>query len=78
VENVRERGRVKWFDSARGHGFLVYDGNAEGIFCHHSHIEMDGYRSLSQGQEVEFEIEQSEKGFHAVRVVPKMAATATK
>jgi CspA family cold shock protein len=79
VENVREKGFCKWFDSARGYGFVTYAGNAEGIFCHHSAIKMPGYRSLIQGEEVEFEIQQNEKGFAAVNVVPlRLAQAATK
>ena len=76
--NVREKGRVKWFNPSKGFGFVTFAGNNEGIFVHHTQIEMDGYRSLTQGQEVDFEVEQCEKGFHAVRVrvVPKVAGVA--
>jgi CspA family cold shock protein len=78
VKNVREKGHVKWFDAAKGYGFVTFAGNHQGLFVHHTQIEMDGYRSLHEGQEVEFEIEQSEKGFYAARVVPKIAASAAK
>jgi cold shock protein len=79
MENVREQGVCKWFDSARGYGFVTYTGTTEGIFCHHTAIQMEGYRSLIQGEEVEFEIQQNEKGFAAINVVPKrLAQVATK
>jgi CspA family cold shock protein len=76
VENVREKGRVKWFDPSRG--FVVYEGNDDGIFVHHRAIQMEGYRSLTQGEEVEFELQQNEKGFAAVNVIPKRLAVASK
>ncbi len=78
MENVREKGRVKWFDPSRGYGFVVYEGNDDGIFVHHRAIQMEGYRSLTQGEEVEFELQQNEKGFAAVNVIPKRLAVASK
>lgn len=64
MENVREKGRCKWFNGT--FGFVTYDGNTDGVFVHHSAIKMPGYRALIQGEEVEFEIQQTEKGFAAV------------
>jgi cold shock protein len=56
------RGTVKWFSNAKGFGFLVPEGGGKDIFVHHSAIEMEGYRSLVQGELVEFETEQGPSG----------------
>lgn len=56
------RGTVKWFSSLKGFGFLVPDGEERDIFVHHSNIEMEGYRTLTQGDAVEFELVKDEKG----------------
>jgi CspA family cold shock protein len=61
-------GKVKWFNDAKGYGFIE---TAEGdVFVHHSSIEGEGFRSLHEGQEVELDIEQGDKGPRAVRVRP--------
>jgi len=61
-------GKVKWFNDAKGYGFIE---TAEGdVFVHHSAIEADGFRSLREGQEVELEIGEGEKGPRAVKVRP--------
>jgi len=61
-------GKVKWFSDAKGYGFIETE---EGdVFVHFSSIEADGFRSLSQGQDVELEIAQSPKGPQAARVRP--------
>ena len=64
------RGRVKWFSDEKGFGFIEQEGGKD-VFVHHSAIAMDGFRSISEGQEVEFEVEQSDRGPRAknVRVV---------
>ena len=64
------RGRVKWFNDAKGYGFIEQEGG-EDVFVHFSAITMDGYKTLSDGQRVEFEIATGQKGPQAegVRVV---------
>ena len=62
-------GTVKWFNATKGYGFIGRDdNNGDDVFVHFSAIEMEGYRSLKQGQKVEFEIEQGPKGLQAARV----------
>lgn len=64
-------GTVKWFNATKGYGFIGRDdGNGDDVFVHFSAIQSDGYRSLKQGQKVEFEVEQGPKGLQAARVVP--------
>ncbi len=61
------RGRVKWFNDAKGYGFIEQEGG-EDVFVHFSEINMDGLKTLAEGQEVEFEIKPGEKGLHAANV----------
>ena len=61
------RGRVKWFNDAKGYGFIEQEGG-EDVFVHFSAITMDGFKTLAEGQEVEFEIKSGEKGLHAANV----------
>ena len=63
----REVGTVKWFNSERGYGFIGRE-NAEDVFVHHSAIEGGGYKSLDEGQRVEFTVEQGPKGLQAAQV----------
>jgi len=63
-------GTVKWFNDAKGFGFITPDDGSEDLFAHFSAINMDGYRALKQDQKVEFEIEQGPKGLQAANVVP--------
>jgi len=58
------RGKVKWFNDAKGYGFIEQEGG-EDVFVHFSAITMDGFKTLAEGQEVEFEILTGEKGLHA-------------
>ena len=64
----RLTGRVKWFNSQKGFGFIVPDNGSKDIFVHYSAIKSDGYKSLKEGQKVEFEVEQSDKGEKAINV----------
>ncbi len=58
-------GVVKWFNNAKGYGFVTPDQGEQDIFVHFSAIDMDGYKTLKEGQRVEFEIEEGPKGLHA-------------
>lgn len=60
-------GRVKWFNNEKGYGFIDYKEN-EDIFVHYSAIESDGYKTLSEGQLVEFKLVETTKGFQALNV----------
>ena len=62
-------GTVKWFNDAKGFGFIEQEGGDD-VFVHHSAIRGEGFRSLSEGQQVEFEIVQGQKGPAAEGVVP--------
>ena len=61
-------GTVKWFNDSKGYGFISVD-NGEDIFVHHTAIEGDGFKSLAEGDKVEFEIVQGQKGNKAEKVV---------
>lgn len=61
------RGKVKWFNDAKGYGFIEQVGG-EDVFVHFSAIAMDGFKTLAEGQEVEFEIQAGAKGLHAAKV----------
>ena len=61
-------GKVKWFNNAKGYGFVLADDGGEDLFAHHSSIDMEGYRTLRAGQEVTFEVKQGDKGLHAVNI----------
>ena len=64
---TRERGTVKWFNDAKGYGFIARE-NGEDVFVHYSSIGGDGFRSLKEGQRVEFTVEKGRKGLAAVNV----------
>ena len=61
------KGKVKWFSNQKGYGFITPE-NGKDVFVHHSAIQGDGYKSLEEGQEVEFEINQGPKGEQAANV----------
>ena len=62
------KGSVKWFSGQKGYGFITPE-NGKDVFVHHSSIQGEGYKSLAEGQQVEFEIEQGPKGEQATNVV---------
>ena len=66
----RESGTVKWFNNARGYGFITREQGGDDVFVHYRSIRGEGYRSLSEGQPVEFALLTGEKGLQAEDVVP--------
>ena len=68
MSGVKVSGKVKWFNNAKGYGFINEDGKSEDLFAHYSAIQMDGYKTLKAGQAVVFEIIQGPKGLHAVNI----------
>ncbi len=62
------KGKVKWFNNQKGYGFITPE-NGKDVFVHHSVIQGEGYKSLEEGQEVEFEIQNGPKGEQATNVV---------
>jgi len=69
----KQTGTVKWFDNAKGYGFIV-GPSGEDVFVHYRAIVGEGYRSLAEGQEVEFVASQGEKGWQASEVIPSADA----
>ena len=65
---VRLAGRVKWFDAQKGYGFIERPGEPD-VFVHYSAIQMEGYRTLEDGEQVEFDVIQGERGPQAANVV---------
>ena len=61
-------GTVKWFNNAKGYGFVVQESGGGDIFVHYSSIQMDGYRTLRAGQPITFDIQEGPKGLHAVNI----------
>jgi len=62
-------GKVKWFDAKKGWGFIVSDDNSEEIFAHFSNIKSDGFKTLEDGEAVEFDVERGEKGLYATNIM---------
>ena len=62
------KGTVKWFNDAKGFGFITPENGGKDLFAHHTQIEMGGFKSLKEGQAVEFEIAQGQKGPAAARI----------
>jgi len=62
------KGKVKWFSDQKGYGFITLESGND-VFVHHNAIEGDGFKTLEEGQEVEFDVQDSPKGEHAVNVV---------
>jgi CspA family cold shock protein len=61
-------GTVKWFNDAKGFGFITPDGGGEDLFAHFSAIQMNGFKSLAEGQKVSFEVTQGQKGKQASNI----------
>jgi cold shock protein len=61
-------GTVKWFNNAKGYGFVVADDGGEDLFAHYSTISMEGYKTLKAGQAVVFDIIKGDKGLHAINI----------
>jgi CspA family cold shock protein len=70
ITKRRSQGTVKFYNELKGFGYITPDSGEVDLFVHFSQIIMDGYRTLSEGQRVEFETEQSPKGKSAINVVP--------
>jgi CspA family cold shock protein len=68
MSGVKISGKVKWFNNAKGYGFINEEGKSEDLFAHYSAIIMEGYKTLKAGQAVSFEIIQGPKGLHAVNI----------
>ena len=62
------QGTVKWFNAEKGYGFITLEGDNQDVFVHWSAIQMDGYRSLEEGQQVQFEVGEGQKGPQAESV----------
>ena len=62
------KGTVKWFSNQKGYGFITPDGGGKDVFVHHSAIQGEGYKTLDEGQAVEFEVTQGPKGEQAANV----------
>jgi len=63
------KGNVKWFNDQKGYGFITPEGGGKDLFVHHQDIQGEGFKTLAEGQAVEFETAQTEKGPKAVKVV---------
>jgi len=61
-------GKVKWFNDSKGFAFITPDGGGKDVFVHHTAIQSEGFRSLAEGQAVEFEVQQGPKGRQATNV----------
>jgi len=66
-QSFRERGAVKWFNDSKGFGFIAREGGSD-VFVHHSAIQGNGFKTLAEGQRVEFEVVQGQKGLQAKEV----------
>ena len=66
-----KKGTVKWFNNAKGYGFICPSDGGKDLFVHMNNILMDGYKTLAENQEVEYEVEDTDKGPSAVNVKPQ-------
>ena len=67
-------GTVKWFNNAKGFGFICPESGGEDIFAHYSTIQMEGYRTLKAGQQVSFDVHEGPKGNHTSLIIPVESA----
>ena len=65
-----EEGTVKWFNASKGYGFIQRESGAD-VFVHFKYIKMEGYKALKQGDKVEFEVQETDKGLQATNVLIK-------
>ena len=68
-------GTVKWFNNAKGYGFIVPEGGGDDLFAHFSAVNMDGYKTLSAGDQVQFDITVGDKGPQATNIVSSAAGS---
>ena len=66
-----KQGTVKWFNNAKGYGFITPSEGGEDLFVHMSNIVMEGYKTLAENQEVDYEVGESDRGPVATNVIPK-------
>lgn len=66
---MKQLGKVKWFNEAKGYGFIELEGQAD-VFVHYSQIHGEGFRTLKEGQTVEYELRETPKGYQAAEVAP--------
>lgn len=66
---MTQQGTVKWFNNAKGYGFIQAEGNSEDVFVHHTAIVADGFRTLNEGERVTFEVVPGPKGLQARNVL---------
>ncbi|MGO3345295.1 MAG: cold shock domain-containing protein [Marinomonas sp.] len=64
-------GLVKWFNNAKGYGFIVCEDFDEDLFIHYSAINIEGYKTLKAGQTVSFKVEPGQRGLHAIEITPE-------
>ena len=70
-------GKVKWFNNAKGYGFILPDDSSEDYFAHYSSIVVDGYKTLKAGQSVTFDILKGPRGTQAVNIQPSVKVALT-
>ena len=71
-------GTVKWFNDAKGFGFITQDGGGDDVFCHHTAIQAEGFRSLAEGDKVEFDVTKGPKGLQAANVRKNLVAATSR